>query len=115
MKNKEYYTEEYLNHLYGEVKNDIYYNEDRGQSRIDFIAGFNLAEELFKPKWIDVRERLPETWCQHTNIYESDEVLLDCGDFYVVSRYVNHSDKGVKKFDNVEDQEIVLRWIEIPQ
>ena len=67
--------------------------------------------------WIDVKEKLPDAWCQHTHIYESDEVLLDCGDFYLVSRYVNYSDKGIKKFDEIalEDQEIVLRWMEIPK
>jgi|GEM_PF-4561940 len=79
-----------------------------------WLAGF----EAGTPKWINAEDELPEAWSQHRNRWESDEVLLDCGDFYVVSRYVRKYDKGVQNliwegFDNIEDQEIAERWQKI--
>ena len=84
-----------------------------------FIAGFEKAEELLKPKWVNVEESLPEPWSKHSNIYESDEVLLDCGDVFLVRRYVRILDKNHEKvifegFNDLEDQSIVDRWMKIP-
>ena len=83
----------------------------------DFLVGFNLAEELFKPKWISVEEELPETYLQHGQIYESDEVLLDCGDFYVVARYTNNTITKKEYFDTDYGitQDMVKAWMQIPQ
>lgn len=53
MKTKEEYAEKYINYLYGEDKDElIHYSSDIHQTRQDFKAGFDLAEELFKLKWI---------------------------------------------------------------
>ena len=56
MKTKEEYAEGYINYLYRDVlehEKEIY-APDIHQTKADFKAGFNLAEELFKPKWINV-------------------------------------------------------------
>ena len=56
MKTKEEYAEGYINYLYRDVlehEKEIY-APDIHQTKADFKAGFNLAEELFKPKWISV-------------------------------------------------------------
>ncbi len=81
-----------------------------------WLDGFETAY----PKWNNVEELLPEAWCQHKNEWESDEVLIDCGDFYKVSRYCKKYDESYQKlvwegFDAVEDTEIVTKWTEIPQ
>ena len=62
MKNKEYYIEEYINYLYGGIEEEDrpIYQPEITQSRADFKSGFNLAEELFKPKWISVDEQTPK-------------------------------------------------------
>jgi len=54
MKDKEHYIEEYINYLYGDIQEHDrpIFAPDIQQSKQDFKAGFNLAEELFKPKWI---------------------------------------------------------------
>ena len=54
MKTKEHCIEEYINYLYGDIEEEDrpIYQPEITQSRADFKAGFNLAEELFKPKWI---------------------------------------------------------------
>lgn len=61
MKNKEQYIEEYINYLYSDIpKEDKFmYQPEITQSRTDFKAGFNLAEELFKPKCISTGEQPP--------------------------------------------------------
>lgn len=61
MKTKEHYTEEFINYLYGDIPEEDrpLYQPEITQSRADFKSGFNLAEELFKPKWISVDEQLP--------------------------------------------------------
>lgn len=62
MKTKEHYIEEYINYLYGDIEEEDrpLYQPEITQSRADFKTGFNLAEELFKPKWISVDEQTPE-------------------------------------------------------
>lgn len=52
MKTKEHYIEEYINYLYGDIEEEDrpIYQPEITQSRADFKSGFNLAEELFKPK-----------------------------------------------------------------
>lgn len=80
-----------------------------------FNAGYDLAQ--FN-KWIKVEDQLPDAWCQHKNIWESDEVLLDCGDFFLVRRYIRVLTEDYKKlvfegFYDIEDQEIVERWQKI--
>jgi hypothetical protein len=88
------------------------------QHKKDFIAGFNAAQ---KTNWINVEYKLPETYIQHRNIWESDEVLLDCGDFYAVSRYVKKYSGGSDNlliwegFDDFEEIGFVKRWMQIPQ
>ena len=57
----EQYAEGYVNYLYRDVlehEKEIY-APDIHQTKADFKAGFNLAEELFKPKWISVNEQTP--------------------------------------------------------
>lgn len=61
MKTKEEYAEGYINYLYRDVlehEKEIY-APDIHQTKADFKAGFDLAEELFKPKWINVEEQTP--------------------------------------------------------
>lgn len=62
MKNKDYYIEEYIEYLYGDIPEDDrpLHQPEITQSRADFKSGFNLAEELFKPKWISVEKQLPK-------------------------------------------------------
>ncbi len=88
--------------------------EHLNKMRDAWLDGFETAV----PKWINVGDELPDSYLQHGVTFESDEVLLDCGDFYVVSRYVRKYDKGVQNliwegFDNIEDQEIAERWQKI--
>lgn len=61
MKNKDHYIEEYINYRYGDIEEDDrpIYAPDIHQSKADFKAGYDLAEELFKPKWISVEEQTP--------------------------------------------------------
>lgn len=56
MKTKEQYSEEYIDYLYGDIQEHDrpMYTPEIQQSKRDFKAGFDLAEELFKPKWISV-------------------------------------------------------------
>ena len=79
----------------------------------DFLAGFEAGQA----KWISVEEELPETYLQHGQIYESDEVLLDCGDFYVVARYTNNTITKKEYFDTDYGitQDMVKAWMQIPQ
>ena len=79
----------------------------------DFLAGYEAGQ----PKWISVEEELPETCLQHGQIYESDEVLLDCGDFYVVARYTNNTITKKEYFDTDYGitQDMVKAWMQIPQ
>lgn len=62
MKTKEEYAEGYINYLYRDVleHDKEIYTPDIQQTKADFKAGFDLAEELFKPKWISVDEQLPK-------------------------------------------------------
>jgi hypothetical protein len=104
---------EQLAEQYAEEQNSAYTNDYYG-----FLAGYEAGES----KWINVEDNLPETDYQHRDIYESKEVLLDCGDFHVVSRYIKkgiHTGEGFKVlwsgFDNIEDQRVVERWTQIPR
>ena len=56
MKSKEEYTEGYIEYLYRDVleHDKEIYAPDIQQTKADFKAGFDLAEELFKPKWVSV-------------------------------------------------------------
>ena len=62
MESKNYYAEEYKNYLYGDIKEEDVpmYQPEIAQSILDFKSGFNLAEEIFKPKWLSVDEYLPK-------------------------------------------------------
>ena len=103
MKNKEQLAEQYA-----EEQNSAYTNDYNG-----FLAGYEAGQ----PKWISVEEKLPETYLQHGQIYESDEVLLDCGDFYVVARYTNNTITKKEYFDTDYGitQDMVKAWMQIPQ
>ena len=61
MKTKEHYIEEFINYLYGDIPEEDkpLYQPEITQSIADFKSGFNLAEKLFKPKWISVSEQTP--------------------------------------------------------
>lgn len=48
MKNKEELVEDYLNHLYKEDRHEEMYTPEVMQSRLDFIKGWNSAEEKLK-------------------------------------------------------------------
>lgn len=74
----------------------------------------------YSMEWIKISEQLPEPWSQHKNIFESDEVLLDCGDFHIVSKYVRKYDHDLKSllFEGFDvfpmcEQDIVERWCKI--
>ncbi len=71
-------------------------------------------------EWIKISEKLPDADSQHGRTFESEEVLLDCGDFFIVSRYQRRYDKHLRNvlyagFPEIEDseQEIVQRWCKI--
>lgn len=116
MKTVEQYIDEYIDYLI-----DLSEDEIIGQieeSKRDFKAGFNLAKELYEPKWISVKEGLPNTDQQHSNNYESEWVLLDLGDTFKVSRYSRtYSNNGKNLLYElwlyIEDQKIVERWMTI--
>lgn len=107
MKSKEMSAKEYA---------DLIDRSEDGLVEQCFIAGF----EAGTPKWINVKDEKPDTWSQHGCIFASDEVLLDCGDFYTVSRYIKKYTSGSngysliwEGFDNIEDQEVIERWQKI--
>lgn len=55
MKSRDNYIEEYIDYLFAEEKDNPIYAPDIFQSRADFKAGYDLAEELFKPKWNNIQ------------------------------------------------------------
>ena len=48
-------TKEKLAEQYAEEQNSAYTNDYYG-----FLVGYEKAEELFKPKWISVKEQIPD-------------------------------------------------------
>lgn len=105
----------YIEYLYREEKNNPMYAPEVTQSRIDFRAGFNLAEELFKPKWIDA-ETLPN----------NDRTVLvrvkDCRrpEENVTDVTLSYFEKGVWFYDSggvVNDGNgwQIIQWMEMPQ
>lgn len=115
MKNKP--VEQLAKELY--PKNACYFDgypyDCKKDERTAFTKGY---EEGLKNKWVNVKDKLPEAYHQHGRVHESDQVLLDCGDFYIVSRYTHVMDQDFMTvlfvgFDGIEDQEIVERWMEI--
>ena len=104
-------TKEQLAEQYAEGKSSS--SVFKESHKRDFIEGYEAGQ----PKWISVEEKLPETYLQHGQIYESDEVLLDCGDFYVVARYTNNTITKKEYFDIDYGitQDMVKAWMQIPQ
>lgn len=110
MKTKEHYIEEYINYLYGDIKEEDrpLYQPEITQSRADFKSGFNLAEELFKPKWISVEtppdnERTVLVWINNTQNPQWSG--------YKLGAYLNQNwyCQGGR-----EPHEIVTDWSQIP-
>lgn len=106
MKTQEQYTEDYIEYLYGNYGS----KSDRTQTAIDFNAGFNLAEELFKPKWISVDEQNPDNDRQVIVYVRNHKTPWWSGNHF--GSYINEKwylEGGVK-----EEFEVV-KWAEIPQ
>lgn len=115
MKTKEYYIEEYINYLYGEDKDELIYAPDVVHSKNDFKAGFNLAEELFKPKWISA-ETPPD---------DERNVIIKTFDYRrpkenVTDTTLGYFENGHWFYDSgghVNDGNgwHIIQWMEIPQ
>lgn len=116
MENKKQSVEEYVNNLYKEEVNSEMYTPDVYQSRVDFKAGFNLAEELFKPKWISVEEQTPE---------EGKSVIIKTFDYRrpkenVTDITLGYFEDGSWFYDNVGyvnegNGWIIISYMEFPQ
>jgi len=52
MKTKEELIEDYIDYLYQEDKDEPMYVPEVTQSRLDFSRGFEVAKEIYSPKWI---------------------------------------------------------------
>lgn len=112
--NKEKAVQEYLEYLYGDVKDDPMYVPDVYQTKKDFLAGW----EAEKPKWYNTKDKLPEddrTVLVKVKDYRRPEenvteVSLGYYDEYKTWRYQHN--------DNLIDSGhgwFIEEWIEIPQ
>ena len=110
MKTKEEYAEGYINYLYRDVleHDKEIYAPDIQQTKADFKAGFDLAEELFKPKWISAEtppddERTVLVWINNTENPQWNN--------YRLGSYLNEKWYCV---GGRKSHEIVTDWSNIP-
>jgi len=118
MKTKEQYIEEYIEYLYGDIDKDDrpLYQPEITQSIADFKAGFNLAEELFKPKWISVEEQTPDN--ERSAIIKTFDYRRPKEN--VTSTTLGYFENGHWFYDSgvyVNDGNgwMIIQWMEIPQ
>jgi|SRR5690349_3872725 len=108
MKDKEQIIEDYLDYLYGEDKNDPMYAPDVAQSRLEFGRGFEVAKEMYSPKWINVKDALPED--DRTVVVYINNLETPHWSGFKLGSYLNekwYCDGGR------ESHEIVIKWTEI--
>lgn len=123
MKTKEQYIEEYINYLYGDIEDSDreLYTPDIAQSRADFKSGFNLAEELFKPKWISVEEQLPK-YGNYVLVNDIDERTYGQSNYHVCCMDDLEDGEDFKETgsfmwltENGTQILKVTKWMEIPR
>lgn len=112
MKTKEQYIEEYITYLYGAIPEEDkpLYQPEITQSRADFKSGFNLAEELFKPKWISVEKQLPDN--DRTVLVWVNDTRDPKWSSYELGSYINENWYLMGGRDSYEE---VTHWCQIPE
>lgn len=105
MKSRDNYIEEYIDYLFADEKDNPIYVPDVYQSKTDFKAGFNLAEELFKPKWVSVSEQEPPLNIEL--LIKSPNGLIHLASWRKAYNIFTCQNKDESSYD--------WKWMEIPQ
>ena len=100
-------TKEQLAEQYAEGKSSSSVFQEAHKK--DFLAGFDLAEELFKPKWISAEEQLPDD--ERTVLVWINNIENPQWNNYRLGSYLNEKWYCV---GGRKSHEIVTHWSSIP-